>query len=80
MSNSGVVQTIPDEEISKPLGDEAEKDSERLKLKPNEGNGCNLRTYKWTQTMETLEVRYSVESCSFVLHLFVDIFYFNILS
>lgn len=46
-----------DIEISKPLGNEASKASDRRKLKPNKGNGCNLKNYRWTQTMETLEVR-----------------------
>lgn len=46
-----------DVEISKPLGDEASEESDRSKLKPNEGNGCNLERYRWTQTLETLEVR-----------------------
>lgn len=50
---------LPNTEISKPLGDEAEKegdDKEKDRLKPNEGNGCNLEHYKWTQTLGEVEV------------------------
>lgn len=46
-----------DLEISRPLGSDAPRESERTKLRPNKGNGCNLKKYRWTQTMETLEVR-----------------------
>lgn len=54
------VSSTPDSEISKPLGDEADKESdsaEKDRLKPNDGNGCNLEHYKWTQTLGEVEVR-----------------------
>ncbi|KAK5645706.1 hypothetical protein RI129_004170 [Pyrocoelia pectoralis] len=43
-------------EVSKVIVED-EDESEKGKLLPNHGNGCDLEKYKWTQTLQDIEIR-----------------------
>lgn len=56
--------TSLESEISKALGNDADKEDgtdekEKDRLKPNEGNGCTFKHYKWTQTLSEVEVNFN---------------------
>jgi hypothetical protein len=36
--------------------DEEEKEEDKGKIKPNAGNGCDFDDFKWTQTLQEIEV------------------------
>lgn len=62
-SSQSIASNLLESEISKPLGNEADKDEgtdekEKDRLKPNEGNGCTFKHYKWTQTLSEVEVNF----------------------
>lgn len=53
-SESAPSEVLP--ETSKPITEDEEDEKEKGKLMPNKGNGCNLDTYRWTQTLQEVEV------------------------
>lgn len=55
--------------------EEDEDESEKGKLKPNKGNGCDLDKYKWTQTLGDIEVCYISYSIKQLLY---EIFFIQI--
>lgn len=47
-------------DTTKPAEKSTEDEENDGKLLPNSGNGCDLPNYRWTQTLEDIEVRFFI--------------------
>lgn len=58
-----------------------ENNEDEKGLKPNEGNGCDLENYSWTQTLSEVEIKIPFPKINFLLKVLLKyhykIFYFK---
>lgn len=55
-----------------PIESENKEDN---KLTPNEGNGCDLENYRWTQTLQDLEIHVTFPGLDFPLHVVLKYYF-----